>query len=115
MRIVYSIAILFTACTVLSACGDDGTKELVKKPNRPNPFPGYERQIRYAKDWHRLSHHLRAIVIGHWSHDAGFTKDQSNTLIWCLKELAEADDAATKTFADARSACMAKAKANAKS
>ena len=111
MRITVSI----TVGLLLIGCGGDTSSELVKKPTRPNPFSGYERQMRYAKDWHRLSHHQRAVVIGHWSHDAGFTKAQSNALIWCWKSMAEGDDAATKPFAEARRTCIEQAKANPKS
>ena len=111
MRIAVSIAVSL----LLIGCGGDTASELVKKPTRSNPFPGYERQMRYAKDWYRLSHHQRAVVIGHWSHDAGFTKAQSNALIWCWKSMAEGDDAATKPFTEARQACIEQAKANPKS
>ncbi len=115
MRTAIPIAIMCVVGTAITGCSDDGGGELVKKPSRPNPFPGYERQMRYAKDWNRLSHHQRAIIVGHWSHAAGFTKAQSNALIWCWKAVAEADDAATRPFADARKACLEQAKANPKS
>ena len=107
MRTIYSAAI---GC-LLAGCGNDTPSQLVKKPSRPNPFPGYERQITYAKDWHRMSHHLRAITVAHWSHAAGFNKSQSNALAWCLKDMAESADASTKTFDEAKSNCISKAKA----
>ena len=106
MRILSMAAI---AC-LLAGCGGDASDQVVEKPDRPNPFTGYERQIRHAKDWYRMSHHLRAIVVAHWAHDAGLNKLQSNALAWCLKRMAEAEDATTKTFADAKSACFDKAK-----
>lgn len=59
-----------------------------------------------------MSHHLRAIVVAHWAHEAGFNKLQSNALAWCLKSMAEAEDSGVKSFADAKSACFDKAKAN---
>jgi hypothetical protein len=85
---------------------------LVEKPARPNPFSGYDRQIRSAKDWYSLSHHQRAIVVGHWSHDAGFTESQSSALIWCLKSMAEASDAKSRGLDEAKSTCIGKVKAN---
>jgi len=105
------VAISMIVGLLLAGCGGDTASVLVEKPKRPNPFPGYERQMRFAKDWYRLSHHQRAVVIGHWSHDAGFTKAQSNALIWCWKSMAEGDDAATKAFAEAQRVCLAQAKA----
>ncbi len=108
-------AILVVIGLLLAGCGGDAAGELVKKPKRDNPFSGYERQMRFAKDWYLLSHHKRAIVIGHWAHDAGFTKAQSNALIWCWKSMAEGDDAATRPFADARRTCLEKAKATPRS
>jgi len=92
--------------------GSAPTSDLVEKPQRPNPFSGYEREIRFAKDWYRLSDHKRALVVAHWSHEAGFTKTQNSTLIWCLKSMAEATDAKLKEFDEAKNACMDKVKAS---
>ncbi|MFT5510365.1 MAG: hypothetical protein ACI89J_003459 [Hyphomicrobiaceae bacterium] len=97
---------------LLAGCGDDSASKLVEKPTRPNPFLGYESQIRYAKDWYSLSHHQRAITVAHWSHDAGFTKSQSSDLIWCLKSMAEAANAKSKVFDEAKSECIDKVKAS---
>ena len=107
MRTICAVAI----GSLLAGCGNDSPSQLVNKPRRPNPFPGYESQINYAKDWHRMSHHLRAITVAHWSHAAGFNKSQSNTLAWCLKDMAEAADADTKTFDEAKNDCISKATA----
>lgn len=117
MRKSFSMMIgIGLAGALLAGCGgDDEGGELVGKPSRPNPFSGYERQMRFAKDWYRMSHHNRAIVIGHWSHAAGFTKAQSNALIWCWKSMAEADDAATRPFAEARRTCLEQARAKPRS
>ena len=99
------------AALLLTACGGDTSNQLVEKPDRPNPFPDYARQMRYAKDWRRLSHHQQALVVAHWSHDAGFTKAQSNALIWCFKAMVESDQAATMNFDEAKNTCFEKAKA----
>ena len=108
MRVLAVLLIGF----VLAGCGGDDGKKAVAKPNRPNPFSDYRDVIVYAKDWHRISHHNRAIVVAHWAHEAGFTKTQSNAMIWCLKARAEADDAAAIKFPVARKACFEKAKNN---
>ena len=90
--------------------GASSTGDVVAKPQRPNPFSGYSMEIRTANEWYRLSAHNRALVVAHWSHEAGFTKAQNNALIWCLKSKAEAEDAERKTFDEAKSACMDKVK-----
>lgn len=84
--------------------------DLVGKPQRANPFSGYRTEIRSANEWYRIPSHKRALVVQHWSHDAGFTKTQSNDLIWCLKSVAEAGDAKQKNFDEAKNACMEKVK-----
>ena len=58
-----------------------------------------------------MSHHQHAIAVAHWSHAAGFNKSQSLALTWCLKTMAEAADAKTKPFDEAKSYCIGKAKA----
>lgn len=92
--------------------GSAPRNDLVKKPQRPNPFSGYRMEIRTANEWYRLSAHKRALVVAHWSHEAGFTKSQSNNLIWCLKSMAESTDAHLKKFDEAKNECINKVKSN---